>query len=77
MSSHKEKAEDLVNSFRMILMDEDTDCGEEILCSIIAIKMATISVNEILKSLNELPDEIAVKWQRIHFKSVKEELEKL
>mgnify|MGYP003407568733 FL=1 len=77
MSSHKEKAEDLVNSFRMILMDEDTDCGEEILCSLIAIKMATISVNEILKSLNELPDAIAVKWQRIHFKLVKEELEKL
>ena len=77
MSSHKEKAEDLVNSFRMILMDEDTDCGEEILCSIIAIKMATISVNEILKSLNELPDGIAVKWQRIHFKSVKKEIEKL
>ena len=48
MSSHKEKAEDLVNSFRMILMDEDTDCGEEILCSLIAIKMATISVIVIL-----------------------------
>ena len=34
----KEKAEDLVNSFRMILMNEDTDCGNEILCTSIAKK---------------------------------------
>jgi hypothetical protein len=30
---------DLVNQFRMILMDEDTDCGNEILCTSIAIKI--------------------------------------
>jgi len=44
----KEKAEDLVNQFRMILMDEDTDCGNEILCTSIAIKNALICVDEIL-----------------------------
>jgi len=37
----KEKAEELVNKYRMILMDEDTDCGNEILCSLIAIKKLT------------------------------------
>ena len=49
----REKAEELVNQYRTILMDEDTDCGNEILCSIIAIKCAKIAVDEILKA-NEL-----------------------
>lgn len=44
----KEKAEDLVNSFRMILMNEDTDCGNEILCTSIAKKSALIAVDEIM-----------------------------
>ena len=43
----KEKAEDLVNQFRMILMDEDTDCGNEILCTSIAIKNALILTYEV------------------------------
>ena len=29
----KEKAESLVNQYRMVLMDEDTECGNEILCT--------------------------------------------
>ena len=48
MSSSKDKAEDLVNQFRMVLMNEDTDCGEEILCSLIAMKNAIICVREIV-----------------------------
>jgi hypothetical protein len=44
----KEKAEDLVNQHRIILMNEDTDCGNEILCTIIAIKNSHIVVDEIL-----------------------------
>jgi hypothetical protein len=43
-----QKAEDLVNQFRMILMDEDTDCGNEILCTSIAIKNALICADEVL-----------------------------
>ena len=37
----KEKAQDLVNRYRAILMNENTDCGEEILCTTIAKKIAT------------------------------------
>lgn len=52
----KEKAEELVNKYKNILMQEDTDCGNEILCSLIAIKNAHIAVEEILifmhKSIN-------------------------
>jgi hypothetical protein len=44
----KEKAEDLVNQFRIILMDEDTECGNEILCTSIAIKNAMICAEEIM-----------------------------
>jgi siderophore synthetase component len=47
----KEKAQDLVNAYRMILMDEDTDCGNEILCTSIAIKNALVAVNEIWNAL--------------------------
>ena len=46
----KEKAQDLVIQFKNILMDEDTDCGNEILCTSIAIKNALICVDEILKA---------------------------
>lgn len=48
MTEAKEKAEELVNKYRMILMDKDTDCGNEILCSLIAIKNSHIAVDAIL-----------------------------
>lgn len=50
MKTAKEKAEDLVNSFRMILMNEDTDCGNEILCTSIAKKCGLIAVDAILNT---------------------------
>ena len=45
----KDKANDLVDAYRIILMNEDTDCGEEILCTVIAKKSALIAVDEIIK----------------------------
>lgn len=75
----KEKAEDLVNQFRMVLMNENTECGEEILCTSIAIKNALITVDEIIKELstihccgeNDIDD--SIQW----YNEVKQELEKL
>jgi hypothetical protein len=46
----KEKAIVLTNVYKLILMDEDTDCGYEVLCTSIAIKNALICVDEILKA---------------------------
>jgi hypothetical protein len=46
----KLKAEKLVDTYRIILMDEDTDCGNEVLCTLIAKKFALIAVDEILNS---------------------------
>ncbi len=44
----KNKAKQLVDNFRIILMNEDTDCGNEILCTIIAKECAKVCVSEIL-----------------------------
>lgn len=51
-----EKANDLVNQYRMILMAEDTDCGNEILCTLIAIKSAKTTVNEVIKYIKRVDD---------------------
>lgn len=44
----EQKANELVDRFRVILMSEDSDCGDEILCTIIAIQHAHIVCDEIL-----------------------------
>lgn len=46
----KEKARELVDTYRIMLMNTDTDCGEEILCTITAKYAALIAVDEILKT---------------------------
>ena len=77
----KEKAEDLVNQFRMVLMDEDTECGNELLCTSIAIKNALISVNEIIQSIATIEgiEKLGVIQlnQLEYWSNVKQELEKL
>lgn len=46
----KEKAEELIAQFKMILMNEDTERGNEILCTLIAKECAKLSVRQILSS---------------------------
>lgn len=50
MMTPREKAIELVNKYRVILMSEDTDCGNEILCMKIAKQCALIAVDEILEA---------------------------
>jgi len=57
MSKPKEKAEELVNNYRVILMQTDTDAGQEILCTSIAKQCALIAVDEIIENLVDLSDE--------------------
>lgn len=77
----KEKAIDLVNQFRMVLMDEDTECGNELLCTLIAIKNALISVKEIIQSIAKIEgiEKLGVIQlnQLEYWSNVKRELEKL
>jgi hypothetical protein len=62
----KLKAEDLINSYRMILMNEDTDCGEEILCTLIAKQCALIAVNEILAAdMFMMTEEQEKYWEQV------------
>lgn len=68
----EQKATDLVNSFRMILMNEDTDCGNEILCTSIAIEHATIVADEVLQAL----DAYSV-FEIEYWRTIKKKLEKM
>jgi hypothetical protein len=76
----KEKAEDLVNQFKNILMDEDTDCGNEILCTLIAIKNALILTYEVGRrvpyqkksSSNLIKDDLTVEYWAEVMKKLRE-----
>ena len=50
----KLKVQDLVNQFRMVLMNEDTECGNEILCTSIAIKNSLITINQIIQTISKI-----------------------
>jgi hypothetical protein len=47
--SPQQKATQLVDTYRAMLMNEDTECGNEILCTIIAKKSALIAIDEVIK----------------------------
>ena len=68
----KEKAQDLVNQYRAILMNENTDCGEEILCTIIAKKIALTTVDEIASVISQ-----GVLLRVVYWDEVKQEIENL
>jgi len=68
----KEKAQDLVNRYRAILMNEDTNCGEEILCTTIAKKIALTTVDEIASVISQ-----GVLLRVVYWDEVKQEIENL
>jgi hypothetical protein len=69
----KEKAESLVDTYRIMLMNEDTECGNEILCTVIAKRCALIAVDEIISS-NKIYNH---NYSNIFWNEVKHEIEKL
>jgi hypothetical protein len=52
--SAKDKAIELVDTYRIMLMNSDTECGEEILCTVIAKQCALIAMDEMLDFRNAL-----------------------
>jgi hypothetical protein len=64
----QEKAEKLVDSYRLILIKSDTDAGEEILCTLLAKECALVAVDEIINlGCIEVPYWFEVKqeiWQK-------------
>jgi hypothetical protein len=74
----EQQAIDLVNQYRMILMQEDTDCGCEILCTSIAIKTAIVSINQMILLVDAyLPIDKEVIDLFDYLQQVKRELKKL
>jgi hypothetical protein len=74
--SAKEKAEELVDTYKFVLWSEDTQCGEEILCTGIAKRCALICIDEMLDIRNGLyinEGSIAHQW----LLDVKQEINKL
>ena len=70
----KDKATELVDVYKTILMNEDTECGNEILCTVIAKKSALVTSNEVIIYLDAimLPNPFKQYWDK-----VKDEIEKL
>ena len=52
----KDKASELVDIYRIMLMNTETNCGEEILCTVIAKYSALIAVDEIIKNQDNVVD---------------------
>ena len=75
----QEKADNLVNQYRIVLMREDTDCGNEILCTTIAKQCALIAVDEIIELLDHTPliDDDYAEHIINYWNEVKQEIEKL
>jgi hypothetical protein len=73
----EQRALSIVNTYRMILMNEDTDCGCEILCTSIAIKNALVAINEMILMIDVLPLDEEVIDLVDYLQQVKTELKKL
>jgi hypothetical protein len=74
----EQRALSIVNTYRMILMDADTECGNEILCTSIAIKTAIVSINQMILLVDAyLPIDKEVIDLFDYLQQVKRELKKL
>jgi hypothetical protein len=63
--SAKDKAKELVDTYRIMLMNSDTECGEEILCTVIAKYCALIAVDEIIYVLDRYIDPVRSYWEQV------------
>lgn len=72
----KDKAQDLVDTYRIILIHTDTEVSHEILCTTVAKCCALAAVDEVLNSIDwhahEVPNDELTYWEQ-----VKQEIEKL
>lgn len=66
----KEKAKELVDEYRLILIKSNTDAGEEILCTLLAKECALVAVEEVFSNNTD-------ESKHDYWIEVKEEIEKL
>jgi len=65
----KEKAKELVDKYRFILIKSNTDAGEEILCTLLAKECALVAVEEVFGNNTD-------ESKHDYWIEVKEEIEK-
>jgi hypothetical protein len=63
--SAKDKAIELVDTYKFVLWSEDTQCGDEILCTGIAKRCALIAVDEIIYVLDRYIDPVRSYWEQV------------
>ena len=70
----QKKAESLVHQYRMLLMNEGEDYGEEIIVSRLSKQFALLAADEIMQTISNiiLPNPFRQYWNK-----VKQEIEKL
>jgi hypothetical protein len=73
----EQRALSIVDTYRMILMNADTECGNEILCTSIAIKNALVAINQMILMIDGLPLDEHVIDLFDYLQKVKNELRKL
>jgi hypothetical protein len=74
----KEKAEALVDKYKLILIMSDTDAGEEILCTSISKQCALIAVDFAMSSIYSFrPMNGGWISGKKYYEEVKQEIEKL
>jgi hypothetical protein len=76
----KQKAEELVDKYRILLQNTDTEVAEEILCTLVAKSCALIAVDEILNNNNKIPGNVNglhTFENTSYWQEVKQEIEKL
>jgi hypothetical protein len=79
----QEKAQELVDKYRLILINTETDAGEEILCTNIAKQCALIAVDEMMEVYASslyamgLEKHVAEITQSEYLQQIKQEIEKL
>ena len=76
----KDKARDLVDAYRFILIQSETEAGEEILCTSIAIECALTNVTQMLLETGKSSEKKDPRYQdeRIQYwYEVREEIKKL
>lgn len=72
----REKAKNLLHEYRMLLMDEGEDYGQEILVSVLSKQCALITVDEIL-SMGIMSESGDWNIAKPYWQEVKQEIEKL
>jgi hypothetical protein len=73
----QEKANELVNKHRIVLIQSDTDAGEEIICTTIAKQCALVVVDEVIANIEPSVSMDIITARIKYWQEVKEEIEKL